>query len=471
MLSSKRALLPPILLAFCWLNLAAPVQGLLEGVSHECQKALYTFGKQHHTKSVQALNADHMLYFLHIPRTAGRTYGACFLKQAWAPSRRCAKSYDILRLNSSVPDCGLLSSHDDYSVIQYLPRDAAVATQLRDPVDRVLSTYEFAVEVAARALVKDASDKDPSKIDTQNVWPWSLLVPFIRQDLLRRAGDIHLSEAADPAASPLDPYQNSLVMPLAEFIEHPLAHELVHNGQTLQVLGLTNYSHWKEAAPVRQCLQGSQTAQKLLSSLALKQLQRFVHVGVMDMLDGSIEAIASTLKLRLDGPSWRNAVNTSTQSEEAQQQADEQAFVEQPSSQLNRQQTEPDSAFLQPGPLWESYRHCALRARRKNAVRRTRSFALLKLPDGRQVEFGGEARAAIDPSILARIRQLNQMDVDLYDAGKQLLLDRREALRSDGQLQHLPQLSQNASKIHQRRHLPDTQGFQGSQKTTAHEEL
>lgn len=185
--SLKRALLPsPVLFALCWLNLAIDVKGLLEGVSNECQKALYTFGKQHHAESVQALNADHMLYFLHIPRTAGRTYGACFLKQAWAPSRRCAKSYDVLRLNSSVPDCGLLSSHDDYSVVQYLPREAAVATQLRDPVDRVLSAYEFAIEVAARALVKDAPDKDPSKVDTQNVWPWSLLVPFIRQDLMRR---------------------------------------------------------------------------------------------------------------------------------------------------------------------------------------------------------------------------------------------------------------------------------------------
>ena len=183
--SLKRALL----LTLCWLNLAVDVQGLLEGVSNECQKVLYTFGKQHHSNSVKALDADHMLYFLHIPRTAGRTYGACFLKQAWAPSRRCAKSYDVLRLNSSVPDCGLLSSHDDYSVIQYLPRDAAVATQLRDPVDRVLSTYEFAIEVAARALAKDAPDKDPSKIDTQNVWPWSLLVPFIRQDLMKRVRD------------------------------------------------------------------------------------------------------------------------------------------------------------------------------------------------------------------------------------------------------------------------------------------
>jgi hypothetical protein len=68
--------------------------------------------------------------------------------------------------------------------------------------------------------------------------------------------------------------------------------KLIRVWHTIQVLGLTNYSHWKEAAPVRQCLQGSQTLQQLVSSLALKQLQRFVHVGVMDMLDESIEAIA-----------------------------------------------------------------------------------------------------------------------------------------------------------------------------------
>lgn len=185
MLSLKQALLLSSLLGVFWLTLAAHQEGILENVSSECQQAMYSFGKQHHAQTDQ-VNADHMLYFLHIPRTAGRTYGACFLKQAWVPSRRCAKSYDVLRLNSSVPDCGLLSSHDDYSVIQYLPKDAAIATQLRDPVERVLSAYEFAIEVAARALVKDAPDKDPSKVDTQHVWPWSLLVPLMRQDLLTR---------------------------------------------------------------------------------------------------------------------------------------------------------------------------------------------------------------------------------------------------------------------------------------------
>ena len=154
-------------------------------MSTACRNILRGFGARHQATTSQP-DPGQMLYFLHIPRTAGRTYGACFLKQAWAPSRRCAKSYDVLRLNNSVSDCGLLSSHDDFSVSQYLPSQAAIATQLRDPVQRVLSTYEFAVEVAARSRAPGPTETDPSKVSTQDVWPWSLLVPFMRQDLASR---------------------------------------------------------------------------------------------------------------------------------------------------------------------------------------------------------------------------------------------------------------------------------------------
>lgn len=81
-----------------------------------------------------------------------------------------------------------------------------------------------------------------------------------------------------------------------------------------QVLGVTNYSHWKLAGPVRQCLHdeapssvqqlllglhdeaaSASTIQQLLLSLALKQLPRFVHVGIMELLDESIETFAVCL--------------------------------------------------------------------------------------------------------------------------------------------------------------------------------
>ena len=85
---------------------------------------------------------------------------------------------------------------------------------------------------------------------------------------------------------------------------------------TVQVLGTTNYSNWKLAGPVRQCLHDEgpssvqqlllslhdeaasaspSSIQQLLLSLALKQLPRFVPVGIMEMLDESIEAFAVCL--------------------------------------------------------------------------------------------------------------------------------------------------------------------------------
>lgn len=173
-----------LLLYLCTALIITCAQHTLVDISAGCQTVLRTFGVQHQPTHVHP-DPTAMLYFLHIPRTAGRTYGACFLKQAWAPSRRCAKSYDVLRLNTSIPNCGLLSSHDDFSVSQYLPAQAAIATQLRDPVQRVLSTYEFAIEVAARSLA-GPPQSDPTKVSTQDVWPWSLLVPLMRQDLERR---------------------------------------------------------------------------------------------------------------------------------------------------------------------------------------------------------------------------------------------------------------------------------------------
>ena len=89
---------------------------------------------------------------------------------------------------------------------------------------------------------------------------------------------------------------------------------------------------------------------------------------------------------------------------QAVERADEQAFLGQPSSQMNQQQAEPDSAYLQEAPLWAAYRLCATGARRKNAARKEHSMALLTSPDGQKLLFGREARANIDPKIIDRIR-------------------------------------------------------------------
>ena len=87
----------------------------------------------------------------------------------------------------TVPNCYLLSSHDDYSVVAMLPEDVAVLTHIRNPVDRFLSAYEFAVEVAARIKKKPANfRKNPSRIATEDVWPWSYLVPWFAADMSKK---------------------------------------------------------------------------------------------------------------------------------------------------------------------------------------------------------------------------------------------------------------------------------------------
>lgn len=158
----------------------------------KCVKAMETWVAEQHRLHPEEKQQDvhKMLYFLHIPRTAGRTTHNCFLLPMLPPSRRCARSYDGNAYNISMPDCGLLSSHDDYSAMREFPGFTAVYTSIRDPYTRVLSAYEFAVEIASRAAGKFVQNKEPSsklgRVSTRNVWPWSYLAPFVEDDMMQR---------------------------------------------------------------------------------------------------------------------------------------------------------------------------------------------------------------------------------------------------------------------------------------------
>lgn len=71
-----------------------------------------------------------------------------------------------------------------------------MVTILRDPIDRVFSTYEFSVEVAARFLIHpnltsvarmaQRARRKTSGVSTLDIWPWKYLVPWMREDLFAR---------------------------------------------------------------------------------------------------------------------------------------------------------------------------------------------------------------------------------------------------------------------------------------------
>lgn len=68
-------------------------------------------------------------------------------------------------------------------------------------------------------------------MSTRDVWPWSLLVPWMEEDLRRRASE----NASHSLTGPLDPYDNPSIMPLRDFVNAPIVQDLLHNGAALQV--------------------------------------------------------------------------------------------------------------------------------------------------------------------------------------------------------------------------------------------
>ncbi|XP_048135922.1 protein-tyrosine sulfotransferase-like [Rhodamnia argentea] len=161
----------------------------------------------------------------------------------------CPHSYDQLRFDPSKRKCRLLVTHDDCSLMSKLPKDrTSVVTILRDPVDRVFSTYEFSVEEAARFLVHPnltsytrmvgrlRSETKGFAVSTLDIWPWKYLVTWMREDLFARRYARRHGGSRDIYSS--NPYNmeegQCIVMPLHKYIYDPIARDIIHNGATFQ---------------------------------------------------------------------------------------------------------------------------------------------------------------------------------------------------------------------------------------------
>ncbi|PKU82910.1 Protein-tyrosine sulfotransferase [Dendrobium catenatum] len=182
-------------------------------------------------KKADKLTLKDFLFFLHVPRIGGRTFYSCFL---YANTDECPRSYDKLRFDPRETNCRLLATHDDYSLMSKLPKDkTSMITILRNPIDRVFSTYEFSVEVAARFLVHP--NLTSAKQMSIHIWPWKYFVPWMREDLFARR-DARKHTEVRSIKGKQNPYDmREFVMPLNTFVDDPMAHEIIHNGATFQV--------------------------------------------------------------------------------------------------------------------------------------------------------------------------------------------------------------------------------------------
>ena len=250
-----------------------------------------------------------LLFFLHIPRTAGRTFHFCYLKLAYPENERCGKSYDELRVDVHDPNCKFLASHDDYSLVERFREQPRVVTMFRDPVARFLSSYEFAVEVSVRSFGME-SKAPSSRVSTREIWPWNNAVRFIDRDLRRYKARVERQPNREKESIE-NVYNNTVYTPLHEFVDTPEAYEDFHNAQFLQLLGLStnsNPSTEPSARDLRSCLRPGAAATETLYAYAEERLREEIDVTVThERLDDALRMTSAELGLSMLGPSFPGA--------------------------------------------------------------------------------------------------------------------------------------------------------------------
>ncbi|CAN0916385.1 Protein-tyrosine sulfotransferase [Linum grandiflorum] len=381
-----------------------------------------------------------LLFFLHVPRTGGRTYFHCFLRKMYAATDECPRSYDKLRFDPSKQKCRLLVTHDDYSMMSKLPKErTSMVTILRNPVDRVFSAYEFSIEVAARFLVHPnltSAIRRPKRtrprtagISTLDIWPWKFLAPWMREDLFFRRDARRLQGSDTPTST--NPYSmQEIVMPLHDYINDPIAHDIIHNGATFQVAGITNNSYYPEAHEVRHCVRKYKVLGDYILQVAKKRLDDMMYVGLTEdhkesatMFANMVGAqvISQTLasnSTKESAANEKSAPEHSTlNSEPETDNEDRQTNTSAPSAENSSDSKE----NMTVAKLMASYEKCIKTLRKIQSRRRTVSLKRIA-----PVSFLKEDRLKVPSMVLDEIKSLNSLDVELYEYARHLFAKQQE---------------------------------------------
>ncbi|XP_010521757.1 PREDICTED: protein-tyrosine sulfotransferase isoform X3 [Tarenaya hassleriana] len=378
------------------------------------------------TRSLQDL-----LFFLHVPRTGGRTYFHCFLRKMYDSTDECPRSYDKLHFDPRKARCKLLATHDDYSLMSELPREkTSVMTIVRDPIGRVLSTYEFSVEVAARflvhpnltsATVMSARIRKPNAVSTLDIWPWKYLVPWMREDLFARRDARNARGGVIIEGN--NPYDmEDMLMPLHEYLDTPIAHDIIHNGATFQ-------KHTRSGDVCRNLKASVKLFFKLLRGFGIMQrrLDTMLYVGLTEEHRESASLFAEVVGSQVLS---RVVLNNATAKHKAAKPEPRVKISESRSGNGERQndasevaldKAETKSENMTVKTLMEVYEGCISNLRKSQAIRRVNSLKRIS-----PANFSKEARKKVPEDVIERIITLNHLDVEIYKYAKGIFAKEHE---------------------------------------------
>ncbi|XP_075513597.1 protein-tyrosine sulfotransferase isoform X4 [Primulina tabacum] len=311
-----------------------------------------------------------LLFFLHIPRTGGRTYLHCFLKKLYSNSLECPRSYDKLRFN---------------------PR-----------------------------MVKRVRGKT-SGVSTLDIWPWKYLVPWMREDLFARRDARKLKGGAYLETN--NPYDmEDILMPLHEYINNPISQDIIHNGATFQIAGLTNNSYFVEAHDIRHCVFKHKSLGEYVLKVAKKRLDDMLYVGLTEKHRESATMFANVVGAQVISQHLASGSSTDVASNDDSEQSSSLSDARHDANNQGNdahqmlknisstRQDEVGHKNLTVGKLMEAYESCISTLRNTQAERRVNSLKRIS-----PANLTKEARLMVPEALIQEITLLNSLDVELYN--------------------------------------------------------
>ncbi|KAF3498168.1 hypothetical protein DY000_02052104 [Brassica cretica] len=392
--------------------------------------------EEQHSNNKDKRSLQDLLFFLHVPRTGGRTYFNCFLRKLYDNANECPRSYDKLRFNPRKEKCKLLATHDDYSLMEMLPRDkTSVMTIVRDPVARVLSTYEFSVEVAARFLVHPnltsaarmaGRIRKKNVISTLDIWPWKYLVPWMREDLFARRDARKVKGVV--IIEDDNPYDmEEMLMPLHKYLDTPTAHDIIHNGATFQIAGLTNNSHLAEAHEVRHCVQKYKSLGELVLQVAKRRLDSMLYVGLTEEHRESASLFANVVgsqvlsQVVMSNVTAKSKTTKSEERDTVSESGSDKSEIKNGTTKVASDKIEAKSGTMTVKTLMEVYEGCSTHLRKSQGTRRVNSLKRIS-----PANFTTETRTRVPREVIQQIKSLNNLDVELYKYAKEIFVKEHE---------------------------------------------
>ncbi|GFP84235.1 protein-tyrosine sulfotransferase [Phtheirospermum japonicum] len=253
-------------------------------------------------------------------------------------------------------------------------------------------------------------------VSTLDIWPWKYLVPWMREDLFARRDNRKLRGQKHLVTN--NSYDmEDMVMPLHDYINDPVARDIVHNGATFQVSQTTLIMR-KHMKCVIACLSIDPSVNMSLK-LAKKKLDHMLYVGLTENHKESATMFANIVGAQVisqhsESSSSKDveANSDSEQDSDTKSDANDQGITTNQTL-TNVSSTNKDGvarANLTVPKLMEAYETCISTLRSSQSERRVNSLKRIS-----PANFTKEARRQVPEELIQEIQSLNSLDVELYN--------------------------------------------------------